>query len=85
MAYTIKELAPVVRQNERTHGTGTGTLYVGGWKSADGVVDVAVIFSTETPSTTDTYGVGSQWTDLTNKKIYIKTAATTWTLVASNT
>jgi len=87
MAYVVKMLEMLVRKETDSNGTGTGTLYVGGFKSADGTVDCALIFSAEAPSTTDSYNIGSLWICITagSVKISIKTASTTWTAVSSNT
>ena len=83
MAYDVKPLvaAPAGKKEERTHGTGTGTLYVLPLKSEDGTVDIALSVSTATPSTTDTYAIGSLWILITAGLVdlYVKTAATTLT------
>jgi len=85
MAYTVKPLVIGNRRVEKEHGTGSGTLFVLPIYSGQGeiAVDIVFIVSEETPSTTDTYGIGSLWNDITNGKLYIKTGATTWTVVGA--
>jgi hypothetical protein len=78
MAYTVERVYRSQVREEQSNGTGTGTLYVEHIKSPDGVVDVAEIWSTDDPSTTDTYGIGSIWHNLTDGGLFNKTAATTW-------
>ncbi len=85
MAYEIQHLQIGLWPEERSHGTGSGILYVHPLKSADGVVDIVKVVATAAPSTTDTFGIGSEWTNITAGavKFYVKTAATTWTVVGS--
>jgi hypothetical protein len=82
MAYNVEALILGVtgKRLTTTNGTGTGTLYVLPITSADGAVNVAIIFADAAPSTTDTYGVGSLWVRFTAGAVvlYLKTAATTW-------
>jgi hypothetical protein len=85
MAYDILHLQVGVWPEERTHGTGTGTLYVHTLKSADGVVDLVRVIAAAAPSTTDSFAIGSEWTNITagSVKKYIKTADATWTVIGS--
>ena len=86
-AYTIKELVPGVRSAEKTNGTGSGILYVLPLLSNDTTIDIRFIVAEAAPSTTDTFNVGSLWIDITtgSVKMYIKTAATTWTVAGAQT
>ncbi len=72
------------------NGTGSGTLYVQKLFSADAVVGIVLVVASQAPSTTDTFAIGSLWiyitglgTTSTDAKLYIKTAATTWTVVGA--
>lgn len=85
MAYNVFNLQLGPWKETHTHGTGSGDIYVCPMKSADGVVDCVMIYSAEAPSTTDTYNIGSLWVCITagSVKMYVKTAATTWTVVGA--
>lgn len=85
MAYVLKMLEETVRLESLANGTGTGTLYVRYFRSQDGTVDCALIFSTSAPSTTDTFNIGSLWVCIvaSGVKAYIKTAAGTWTVIGA--
>jgi len=85
MAYIIEHLEIGVRKEVNSHGTGSGTLYVRKDFSQDGVVEIHHIVAAAAPSTTDTFNIGSTWINITAGavKMYIKTAATTWTVVGS--
>lgn len=89
-AYDVKPFEDVYRNEEYIHGTGSGTIYVKRRRSPDGVVNLVDVIASQAPSTTDTYAIGSSWTYITglgttatDAKLYIKTAATTWTVVGA--
>lgn len=89
MAYDILTMFDSVpgKRFEKTNGTGTGTLYVKWQRSEDGTFEKALIDAAQAPSTTDTFPVGSEWTYHSSSNTvatkYLKTGATTWTLMGS--
>ena len=87
MPYDIKYLQDGLRREMQSHGTGTGTLYVRGEYSDDGVVDLIRVVAKAAPSTFDTFNEGSTWVDITpgSVKEYIKTASGTWVVKGDQT
>lgn len=87
MPYNIEALndAPPGKREVMENGTGTGTLYVKPYRSADGVIYYCDIACAGPPSTDDTFPMDSTWRDTLNHKMYYKTGPTTWTAVGSVT
>ncbi len=86
MAKDLVRLVPTVRTEDRTGFSGTGTAYFIKWLSEDNQKEVWWIYAAGAPgSDFDDAPLDSLYTDTTNHKLYIKTAASTWTVVGAQT
>lgn len=84
MAYDLVRMVPDVRVPQTGYDGSSGTtIYEAPFSSEDNAVQWKILFGAGAPTSLDDAPLGSLYVDLTNYKLYIHTATSTWTVVGA--